>query len=241
MKIRTQALAVILIALAFIANIAQSAEISGKVRVAGLTTENIIRRNSHPSGVYRIGLAGELADCVVFLSDGLDNRTFSAASNNVVVKLTPLGIEPRVIAGMAGSSLTIRNDDSKIREVEFSAQDGQKRSERLLPEKASRAFPLAKPVLFMRVIADKERATVAYVSVFDHPFFAVTDGEGAFAFRGDLPDGTYGLTAAHKVLGIGSGVLKIKDGKGEVDIVIDTAKRSFAPIEPPNPRGRGGI
>ena len=94
--------------------------------------------------------------------------------------------------------------------------------------------------MFMAVKADKDRDTVAYVSVFDHPFFAVTDDEGAFAFQGDLPDGTYGISAAHKVLGIGSGVLKIKDGKGEAEIVIDTAKRSVAPKEPPNPRGRGG-
>jgi len=40
----------------------------------------------------------------------------------------------------------------------------------------------------------------AYVSVLEHPFFAVTDDTGNFKIEG-LPPGTYQLEAVHEVYG----------------------------------------
>ena len=40
----------------------------------------------------------------------------------------------------------------------------------------------------------------AYVGVVDHPFFAVTDKDGKFSFKG-LPPGTYTIEAWHEKLG----------------------------------------
>jgi len=40
----------------------------------------------------------------------------------------------------------------------------------------------------------------AYVGVLDHPFFAVTDKDGKFSFKG-LPPGTYTIEAWHEKLG----------------------------------------
>jgi len=57
-----------------------------------------------------------------------------------------------------------------------------------------------------------------WIYVFDHPFFAVTDDEGAFAIR-DVPPGTYTLELWHEpVDGQGAGVrttaqVTVGDGK----------------------------
>jgi hypothetical protein len=39
-----------------------------------------------------------------------------------------------------------------------------------------------------------------YVSVFPHPFFAVTGADGAFTIHG-IPPGTYTIAATHEKLG----------------------------------------
>jgi hypothetical protein len=41
----------------------------------------------------------------------------------------------------------------------------------------------------------------AYVGVVEHPWFAVTDGNGAFALPPGLPPGRYTLAAVHRKLG----------------------------------------
>jgi hypothetical protein len=40
----------------------------------------------------------------------------------------------------------------------------------------------------------------SYIGVLDHPFFAVTDGSGAFAIDG-LPPGQYTIAAWHEAFG----------------------------------------
>jgi uncharacterized protein (DUF2141 family) len=40
----------------------------------------------------------------------------------------------------------------------------------------------------------------AYIGVFSHPYFAVTDNTGSFSITG-LPPGTYTLSAWHETLG----------------------------------------
>ena len=41
----------------------------------------------------------------------------------------------------------------------------------------------------------------AYVGVVEHPWFAVTDGNGSFALPSGLPPGQYTLAAVHRKLG----------------------------------------
>jgi hypothetical protein len=64
----------------------------------------------------------------------------------------------------------------------------------------------------------------AQVSVFDHPYFAVTGAGGAFAISGTLPDGQYLLTAWHEKLGQKQATVEVKDGKATAtDFTFDAS------------------
>jgi hypothetical protein len=54
---------------------------------------------------------------------------------------------------------------------------------------------------------------VAHVNVFEHPYFAVTGPDGAFALPGPLPDGNYTLTAWHETLGELRTEVQVNGGK----------------------------
>ncbi len=51
--------------------------------------------------------------------------------------------------------------------------------------------------LFIRIKCDVHPWMFACVPVFSHPYFAVTDANGAFQFPAPLPSGTYTIAAQH--------------------------------------------
>jgi hypothetical protein len=59
----------------------------------------------------------------------------------------------------------------------------------------------------------------AWAVVTDHPYFDVTEADGAFELR-DVPVGTYTLEAWHPTLGLKTAKVKVKKGK--------TAKATFS-------------
>jgi hypothetical protein len=52
----------------------------------------------------------------------------------------------------------------------------------------------------------------SYISVVDHPFFAVTDEDGKFEIKG-LPAGEYEIEAVHEKLKSTTGKITVKDGE----------------------------
>lgn len=57
------------------------------------------------------------------------------------------------------------------------------------------------PELFIRINCDVHPWMFAYVSVFTHPFFAVSDKDGNYTLPPGLPRGTYVLAARHHKAG----------------------------------------
>lgn len=63
-----------------------------------------------------------------------------------------------------------------------------------------------------RIDCDTHKWMKAYIHVFDHQFFAITDQNGRFIIP-DIPVGQYTLRAWHEVLGEQTVVLDVKTGK----------------------------
>jgi hypothetical protein len=64
----------------------------------------------------------------------------------------------------------------------------------------------------------------AWVNVFPHPYFAVTDVNGAYAIPGPLPDGRYTITLWHERMNESHTALEVKGGKVvTLDFAVDAA------------------
>ena len=58
----------------------------------------------------------------------------------------------------------------------------------------------------------------SYISIFDHPFFTVTNPDGTFEIA-NVPPGEYEIEAQHPTLKIMTGKVSVKAGaSGQVDI-----------------------
>jgi Carboxypeptidase regulatory-like domain len=104
---------------------------------------------------------------------------------------------PRVQAVMAGTELVIQNSDPFLHTTRGRLPDFKQAFNLVFP----RGTPAKEQrIRFPGVIAvtcDTHAHMKAYILAFEHPYFAVTDGDGRFAID-QVPPGSYTLKAWHE-------------------------------------------
>lgn len=124
---------------------------------------------------------------------------------------------PHVQATVAGGSLTLKNNDPLLHNVHFFLRtDGRRRTVMnvALPASvprldASRA--LRRPGV-IEVRCDAHDWMSAWILLFDHPYFAVTDARGSFTLP-DVPPGTYTVKVWHETLGESASQVTVRSGE----------------------------
>lgn len=108
---------------------------------------------------------------------------------------------PYVSALQTGQTLRVRNSDPLMHNVHVTPRNtagGNKEYNYAQPlQGMTSEFTFTASELFLRIKCDVHQWMFAYVSVFAHPFFAVTDEHGEFEISG-LPPGEYILEAVHR-------------------------------------------
>jgi hypothetical protein len=77
-----------------------------------------------------------------------------------------------------------------------------------------------KAELAVKLICNVHPWMSGYVHVFDHPFFAVSDKDGNFTIKGDLPDGKYTVEANHLKSGTVTGEVEVQGGKAMLNLEL---------------------
>lgn len=170
---------------------------------------------------YLVGTNGGLANVVVFVKAGLSHRYFAAPTGSVTLTFERCQITPYVSAARTRQSIRFANEDKLLHNVNMHS-----RSNRFMgiamPTRDQPGAPRAydKPELFIRHRCDVHPWEYAYLSVFDHPFFAVTGADGMFTLPQGLPDGTYTIEAQHLKAGGLEQQIAVSNGTARIPDLI---------------------
>jgi hypothetical protein len=157
---------------------------------------------------------GKLAGVLVRVKIGTIGAagSFTAPAAPAVIDQRDCTYVPRVVGIMAGQKVAVRNSDATTHSV-WGTLAGKDVVNKMQVAKAPDVVidpSAAKPGDVVELKCGVHAWMHAYVVVHDHPFFAVTGGDGTFAIDG-LPEGKYTLEAWHPVLGVRT--LAIEIGK----------------------------
>lgn len=157
----------------------------------------------HPSPVVTqevlADAKGDLENVIVFVSDGLGDRTFDPPSQPVVVEQKGCMYEPHVLAVRANQTLEVVNDDRTSHNIHPVPANNREWNKAEPPgSKMDEVF--AREEVAIPVKCNVHPWMRGYIAVFKHPYFAVTGKDGTFDLS-NLPPGTYTIKAWHEKLG----------------------------------------
>ena len=187
---------------------ATAGNVTGKVTLQGAPPPaETLKTKSDPNCTqpvmtedFLVGDGGAFGNVFVYVKDGLGNRVFPVPTTSVTLGQNNCTYRPHVLGVQVGQNVDIVNNDPTLHNIHA------------IP-KANQEFNMAQSIQGMRhqhVFSTKEimvpfkcdvhKWMSAFVGVVDHPYFAVTGPDGAFALKG-LPPGTYTVEAIHEKLG----------------------------------------
>lgn len=161
-----------------------------------------------------VGPEGVLRNVVVYIKQGLPNRSYEPPQAPVAVEQVQCTYRPRVFAAMVGQPVVIRNGDATLHNIHgfpvanptFNmAQPAQGMQDTLVFRRAEPGFPIK---------CDVHPWMTTFCWVFDHPFHAVTSEDGKFSISG-LPPGDYVIEAWHETLGTRSEAVTLTAGESK--------------------------
>ncbi|MBI1749766.1 MAG: hypothetical protein HY234_09305 [Acidobacteria bacterium] len=149
---------------------------------------------------YVVGDKGALANVVVYVKDGLGNRTFDTPKETVVLDQNGCVYKPHVVAVRVNQPVEIVNSDPTTHNV-HPVPTNNKEWNKSQPPKAEKIVEtFAREEVAIPVKCNVHPWMKSYIAVFKHPYFKITGKDGAFEIK-NLPPGEYTLVAWHGVLG----------------------------------------
>jgi plastocyanin len=165
----------------------------------------------HPTPVMAqevmVDAKGDLQNVIVFVSEGLGDRTFDPPSEAAVIEQKGCLYQPHVLAVRANQRLELVNDDPTSHNIHPVPANNREWNKAEPPgSKMEEAF--AREEIAIPVKCNVHPWMHGYIAVFKHPYFAVTGRDGGFDLS-HLPPGTYTIKAWHEKLGTSTQTLTI--------------------------------
>jgi plastocyanin len=165
----------------------------------------------HPSPVFSQEIMtdskGDLQNVVVYIADGLGDRTFDVPTQPVVVEQRACMYQPHVLAVRANQPLHVVNDDPTSHNIHPTPANNREWN-KAEPPGSSVDETFAREEIAIPVKCNLHPWMHGYIAVFKHPYFAVTGKDGSFDLS-NLPPGTYTIKAWHEKLGMSTQTITI--------------------------------
>jgi plastocyanin len=168
-----------------------------------------------------VGDGGALRDVMVYVKDP------SAVPSDkpvgpVVLDQVNCRYVPHVLGVQVGQVLRVTTSDPTMHNVHTLPENNPSANFGMTKPGQSRDLTFQSPDRFP-VKCDVHPWMTAHVYVFDHPFFAVTGGNGTFEITG-LPPGEHRVVFSHAFLGERERVVKVDAGAATADVTFERGK-----------------
>ncbi len=171
-----------------------------------------------------------LENVFVWVSKGLEGKTFPQPAWKAVIEQQGCSYHPHVQGVLVNQDLEIHNGDPTLHNVEYNPKNNPVFNGAMPVKDMNivKRFPHAElPIVFKCAV---HPWMTAYVMVMENPFFAVTQKDGTFEIKG-LPPGEYELSVWHEFPHFAPDqehmTVKVEDGKAsEVTITYAPAKKA---------------
>lgn len=143
---------------------------------------------------------GMLKDTLVWVSKGLEGKRFPVRTDVVNLDQDGCLYKPHVVAVQAGQAINITNSDPTTHNVHPLPKENREWNKSQTSGAPAIDYKFPRTEMKIAVKCNIHPWMQAYIHVLEHPYFAVTDSNGAFEI-GNLPPGTYTLQAVHTRIG----------------------------------------
>ncbi|MEX2530838.1 MAG: carboxypeptidase regulatory-like domain-containing protein [Gemmatimonadota bacterium] len=155
---------------------------------------------------------GHLAQVFVYVKEGLEGMEFPIPGEAVLIDQEGCTYEPHVSGVMTGQTLTFRNSDPLMHNINGSPQVNRPFNFSQPAQGMESNRTLAQQEVMVPVQCDVHGWMHAYIGVVSHPYYAATGDPGTFDLR-DLPPGDYVIEAWHPRLGTQEQQVTVETGQ----------------------------
>lgn len=158
--------------------------------------------------------AGGLANVFVWVKNA---PAGAAASGDALMDQVGCLYLPHAVGVRSGQTMVFRNSDQTLHNINVQPRNNPSFNvgQPIAGMETRRSF--AKAETGIQVRCDVHPWMVGYISVFDHPYFAVTGADGSFRIDG-LPDGSYVVESWHESLGAQTQQVTVAGGEARLSI-----------------------
>jgi hypothetical protein len=176
-----------------------------------------------PNETYVIAPSGGLKNVVVYIESGPQGKPADSQKENFLYN-DGCRYSPHVSAIYLGEKLKVKSHDPKLH-IPHGYLGDRTVFNLSLPFKNTilDATSRIRHPGMMKVVCDTHAWMLGFVHVFDHPFFAVTNEQGAFSIP-DLPAGNYILKAWHEDGGTKSQEVTVLEN-GEIRAAFEFSRK----------------
>lgn len=171
---------------------------------------------------YVVGANNSLADVIVSLQ-GVSPQSTGAKAEPVMIDQKGCEYTPQILAVQTDQKILVKNSDPVLHNIhDLPTVPGNKEQNvAQMPGSADLTFTFPKAEMFLKFKCDVHPWMFAWVSVFDHPYFAVSGKDGSFKIA-NVPAGKYTIQAAHRKAGTVTQEIEIKEGApNKVDLTLE--------------------
>jgi len=158
--------------------------------------------------------------------DNISGKSTGASAEPVLLDQKGCLYVPSILAVQTGQKLLVRNSDPVLHNIHVVPGPDSGNTEMNKAQMQGGpdlVFTFDKAERFLKLKCDVHQWMFAWVTVVDHPWFAVTDKDGNFKIA-NVPPGKYSVVALHRKAGSASKDVEVKDASAEVDFTLEAPK-----------------